>query len=98
MGVSKSMGFPNPSYTIIYTFGDFFKRIQESENGPPIKFETSMQGKILSFWSACLHPRCRQDDPKIRAKQIEILWKESNERKEIVEGIPESEQKRRRYI
>ena len=92
------MGFPNPSYTIIYTFGDFFKRIQESENGPPIKFETSMQGKILSFWSACLHPRCRQDDPKIRAKQIEILWKESNERKEIVEGIPESEQKRRRYI
>ncbi|CAL1167166.1 unnamed protein product [Cladocopium goreaui] len=42
--------------------------------------------------------RCREDDPKIRAKQIEILWKESKERKEIVAGLPESEQKRRRYI
>ncbi|CAL1152909.1 unnamed protein product [Cladocopium goreaui] len=42
--------------------------------------------------------KCREDDPKIRAKQIEILWKESKERKEIVAGLPESEQKRRRYI
>ena len=50
------------------------------------------------FRPACLHPRCREDDPKIRAKQIEILWKESKERKEIVAGLPESEQKRRRYI
>ena len=44
------------------------------------------------------HPRCRRSNPGLKAKAIEEMWKSSDIRAKILEGISESEQKSRRYI
>lgn len=43
-------------------------------------------------------PRCRKEQNGIKAKEIEVLWKASAVRAEILSTMPEHEQKRRRYI
>ena len=43
-------------------------------------------------------PRCREEQNGIKAKEIEVLWKASAVRAEILSTMPENEQKRRRYI
>eukprot|EP00435_Cladocopium_sp_Y103_P036727 s1575_g9.t1 len=40
---------------------------------------------------------CRQRDPKIKARQIHALWKESEARSLVLKDVSPSEIKRRRY-
>jgi hypothetical protein len=44
-----------------------------------------------------MHPRIKLEQPELKAKQIHHLWMQSDERKAIVDKLPESEIKRRRY-
>lgn len=44
-----------------------------------------------------LHPRCKRQIPGVRQKDIEHLWRQSKERKFIVDNMSPSEVKRRRY-
>ena len=42
-------------------------------------------------------PRCKSEQPKIKAKEIEVLWLDSAERKAIMDTLSPSEITRRRY-
>ena len=44
-----------------------------------------------------LHPRCKLRDSKMTRKTIEGLWRESEERAEILSTMSKAESKRRRY-
>lgn len=44
-----------------------------------------------------LHPRCKLRDSKMTRKTIEGLWRESEERAEILSTMSKAEIKRRRY-
>lgn len=50
----------------------------------------------------CFHhgasvPRCKAKQPTIKAKEIEVLWLDSAERKAVMDTLSPSEITRRRY-